>query len=242
MTADRRAIPVIVRASPVALSRATRRIGWLAFPWFFGILFGGAALQDRLGWPLGMAPLPVRLALISVAAVPMVMYVASPWLGRLPAMRWLLASPQPEARLDLDGLALTLPEREPIRLEWSAITGMQPANDFRRSTHLLGTGGEVLATLPAELAYPRGHGWGWSARSLGQEVVALRSDRYELTGTNWAGWPDRLGLRDTGRPVPTGGDSTRRRQAIGFTIILALLGAFGIVIALVWLTTGAAAE
>jgi hypothetical protein len=228
-------MPVIVRASPVAISRTTRRIGWLAFPWLFGVLFGGTALFNLFEWPLGEVPLALRLALVVLALIPAATYILSPWLGHVPALRWLLASPQPEARLDLDGLTLMLPDREPVRFDWSEITGMRPANDVRRSTQLLGPAGAVLATLPDVLAYPRGRGL-WS-RSLAQEVAGLRPDRYNVTGTSVGGLVDRIALRDTGQAIAPQPDPTRR-QVIAVAVIVAILGGLGIVIAVVWFANG----
>jgi hypothetical protein len=229
---EQRSKLVVVRASPVAASRAARAIAWLALPWFFAVLFGGAAILAHFERPLGQAPLALRLALIVLAAIPAAMYILGPLLGRSWAFRWLLASPQPEARLDLDGLTLMLPDRKPMRFEWSDITGMHPANDVWRSAYLLGAGGVVLARLPNVLAHPRGRG------SLAQEVVDLRPDRYDVAGTSVTGWADRIAVRDPDRPVTPQADPTRR-QAIAFAVIVAILGGFGIVIAIVWFAIGA---
>jgi hypothetical protein len=234
VASEQQAMPVVIRASPLAISQATGWIGWLALPWAFAVLFGGSALIDRLG--LGTdTPLALRLSLVVVALTPGAVRVTSPWLGRLPGMRWLLASPQPEARLDIDHLTLILPDREPVRFDWSEITGMQPANDFRRSAHLLGSGGAVLATIPYELAHPRR----WrTSRSFAQEVVEARPDRYVVTGTNVVGVADRIALRETASAISD--IDPVRRQAIVFTVLVALLGGFGIVVA-VWFAIGAKA-
>ena len=225
---------MIIRARPIEISRAARLLGWLAIPWALVVLIGGEAVLDRLG--LYPEPLVLRLTLVFVALTPGALAVASPWLGRLPTMGWLLASPQPEARLDFDGFTLILPDREPVRFKWSEITAMQPANDWGRSAHLLGNDGAVLATIPNALAYPRG--WSWVSRSLAQEVVAAQPDRYVVTGTNVAGVVDRFALRDADRPISD--IDPARRQALALSVIFALLAGFGIVVAVIWFGIGAA--
>ena len=229
MASEQRAMPVIIRARPMAISRAARLMGWLALPWLFAVIFGGVALLDRLGLYRD-GPLVLRLTLVIVAVAPVAIAATSPWLGRLPGMRWLLASPQPEARLGSDGFTLILPDREPVRFTWSEITGMQPANDWGRSAHLLGAHGAVLATIPNALAYPRE--WSWVSRSIAQEVVAARPDRYVLTGTNVAGVAERFALRDADSPIPD--INPEKRQALALSVIFALLAGFGIVVAVIW--------
>lgn len=232
MVAKQRALPVTVRASPKSISQTTRWLGWLAIPWALVALIGGVAILDRL---YAEGPLALRLVIVAVALAPGAMAATSEWLGRVSALSWLLAWPQPEARLDLDGMTLILPDTEQVRFDWSDITGMQPANDFQRSTHLLGADGRVIATIPYELAVPRV--WRGISRSLAQEVTEARPDRYVVTGRNVLGIPERLALRDA--ESASADVEPGRRPAIVLGAFFALLGGFGIVVAIIWFTAAA---
>jgi hypothetical protein len=111
---------IVIHPSRPTPSRRTTLLGWLGLPWLIAVLFGTDAVLELIGLPPGERPLPLGMLLVASALLPIALYVASPWLGRLPAMGWLLAKPQPKAVLDAEGIRLTLPERTEARLRSSS--------------------------------------------------------------------------------------------------------------------------
>ena len=228
------AVRIVIRPSRPTPSRTTRWLGWLGLPWLLLVLIGTDAVLDVLGLPPGERPLLLRLLVAVSAVLPIGLYVSSPWLGRLPSMSWLLASPQPEAELDADGIRLRLPDHPDQYIRWSAIAGLRLANNWPRDSVLIGVDGQHVATIPWSLAQPRGRVL--ASRPLAQQVIELRPDRFALTGTNWAGLPDQFGLRDAAGPAPSVQDSVRRQRLVFGGIIAALL-VVSIVAAAAWLTS-----
>jgi hypothetical protein len=223
--------PIVIRPSRPTPSRRTTLLGWLGLPWLIAVLFGTDAVLELIGLPPGERPLPLGMLLVASALVPIALYVASPWLGRLPAMGWMLAKPQPKAVLDAEGIRLTLPERTDQDVAWSSVAALQPANSLRRTSALVGSEGQLLATVPWALAHPRGPGL--VSRSLARQVVDIRPDRFALTGTDWAGMADGFTLREAAAPAPSAGDSVRRQRLLVGGLIAVTLSV-SILAAIAW--------
>jgi hypothetical protein len=224
---------IVVRPSSPTPSRATRWLGLLGFPWLFLVVIGTDAALTMLGLPPDERPLVIRVLAVVLAVVPLGLYVASPWLGRLPPLRWLFAWPQPEAELDLDGIRLSLPDRPDQYVPWSAVAGLKAANNWRRDSVLVGVDGQILATVPWSLAHPRSL---FTARPLAQQVVELLPDRFALTGSNWAGLADQFGLRDAALPASSAQDSARRQWLVVGGVI-ALMLVVSTIAAIAWLSS-----
>jgi hypothetical protein len=224
---------IVIRPGRATPSRTTRWLGLLGFPWLFLVLIGTDAILTALGFPPGERPLLVRVVVIACAVLPIGLYVASPWLGRLPSLSWLLAWPQPEAELDLDGIRLRLPDRPDQYVPWSAVAGLKEASNWRGDSVLVGVDGQILATIPWSLAHPRSF---FTARPLAQQVVELLPDRFALTGSNWAGLADQFGLRDAALPASSAQDSARRQRLVIGGIIAVML-VVSTIAAIAWLST-----
>lgn len=212
---------VTVRPARAALSTAGRRLQLLAVPWAFGLLLGGEAVLASLGVVAGPdRPLWVRLLLVAIAITPAAVWLGHPWLGRTPSFRWLLEWPQPEARIDRDGIELVFAGEGARRFEWDAVASLRPSQRWRGPAELVGVEGTTLAYIPESLVHPRA---GWrSSRTLAEEVVGTRPDRYALSGANWAGVPDAFALRGTPAGPPNVVAADRRRSAV-INVVLALL-------------------
>jgi hypothetical protein len=205
----------------------------LGLPWLFVVLIGSDTVLTALGLPPSERPPLLRVVVIALSALPIGLYVLSPWLGRVSSMSWLLAKPQPEAELDRDGIRLSLPDLPDQYVPWSAVAALKAANKWPRDSVLVGVEGELLATIPWSLAHPRTF---FTARPLAQQVVELLPDRFALTGSNWAGLADQFGLRDAAVPAsPAQGSARRQTLVIGG--IIAVMLVVSIVAAVVWLTS-----
>jgi hypothetical protein len=210
-----------------------RLLGWLSIPWALAVFFGLDAVLRPIGYPLGQQPPLLRLLVIVVALAPGALAIASPWLGRLPTMGWLLAKPQPEVRLNAGGIRLVLPDRPVQTSAWSDIAGLVPSNDLRRTSSLLGIDGQVLATIPPGLVMQRARGPG--PHSLAEAVVVIRPDRYMAAPPWMDGVPTSFAIRAAGASDPA--LNPRRLYVPALTVVVLLLG-IGAVAAFVWVNAG----
>ena len=209
-------------------AKQTRRNLWyrvVATAFMFAWLFGIDALLREAGWPGSQRPLWMRLALVSIAVLPIAVYLLASIQPRLGRALGLIAELPARAILDPSGLTLWIDDRPPIRHQWPEIESLEPDG---RDWRLTGSGDETIARIPRELVRPRAT---WlSAPTLAEAIVAIRPDRYALRGrTSDAGMTE-FGLRQVGDPY---GVATRRGRpgilAAG-TVLFAV--AF---VALVWL-------
>jgi hypothetical protein len=148
-------------------------------------------------WPL-FARLVVLVVILVVAYGPLaVSLLASSSIGRrvgrLRPLRWLLATTQPAARLDLDGIELCTPEAGCHRFRWDEIAGMAPTIAWRRGSFVEGwptvdltaPDGRVLLRVP-ESVYGRlkPNNWRSGPRTLAEHVVVTRPDRFMFLDTD----------------------------------------------------------
>lgn len=173
----------------VTPSKAGNATAWLAFPWLFGVLFATSAALSALGLPGPYQSVLFRWVVVMIALAPGVMYTASPWLGRVPGFRWLLAVPQPLAIIDDEGIQFQLPGIGMRRFAWQDVASLELRTFTWKQPRgeLLGLDGSVLTTIPVNLVYLKAT-W-FTAPTLAEMVVKARPDRYILTSAQ-LGRPD----------------------------------------------------
>jgi len=224
------AAAVTVRPSAPALTTAGRWVGYLAWPWLFGVLLGGDWLLELVGYPTGERPLGLRLSLVAVAVVPGVLWLMThSRLGQLRGFRRLRATPQPLARIDRNGIELSLPGQGVRRFAWEEVGRLDLSTSWPLRGTLVGTNGRTLALIPESLVHAR-RTWR-SDRNLAQAVVEARPDRYAPVA-NWAGVTDAFALHELAQADPRAAE--RRRLLVRVVIIVGLGGATVISLA-VWL-------
>ena len=173
---------LVLHPSTVTLSRAGDALPVLAVPWFLGMLTVHGALYPDMG------PVGTQLVAVLVAVAPIALFLGSPVLGRVPGLRWLLATPQPLATLDGDEIELALPRVGVRRFRWQQIDRLELHETWRRRWgELRALDGSLLAIVPCDLVYLKGT---WrTAPTLAEAVVRTRPDLFVLTGAAW-GRPD----------------------------------------------------
>jgi hypothetical protein len=77
-------------------------------------------------------PQALSASLLVIAVAPLIVLLASPVLGRLPGLRWVLATPQPLATLDHQGIELALPGLGTRRFGWPEIDHLELHKTWRR--------------------------------------------------------------------------------------------------------------
>ena len=187
-------------------------MGWLAFPWGFAVLVAADAAREATGFA-GTAQPVLAILVVLVAATPGVLFLASPWLGRVPGFRWLSAVPQPLVVLDDDGIQLQLPRIGLRRFRWDDIAGLEVRSTWKRTWgELIGIDGSVLATIPFDLVYLK-ETW-TTAPTLARRVVEAQPERYILTGAA-SGTPDGFFLKESGvEPVDVRAVERRHRLLV----------------------------
>jgi hypothetical protein len=109
--------------------------------------------------------------------------------GRLRSFRWLLATPQPGARLDHDGLELCTPEDGCRRFLWDEIGSLEPDPAWLRGSLVEGwptvdlkaPDGRALFRVRGSVygqLDPVGGRWHSGPRTLAEHVVVIRPDRF----------------------------------------------------------------
>lgn len=212
-------------------SRWGRGLAWVSLPWALLVLLSVNAVLGQVGFPPSEQPLVFRVLLLVVALAPGFIYVGGPWLARHRSMRWLLADPQPEAKLDPEGMSLVLPSRPLLRVVWSEIASLAPSNDLRRSNSLFGAQGEVLAKIPSDLVAEGRHG----PRSLAEAVVAIRPDRYVITPPGMHSLTPGFDLRQPGVSVDARFDPQRSRRIAA--IVVTFVVGIGVLATIVWISS-----
>lgn len=225
------AVRIVIRPSRPTPSRATRWLGLLCLPWALLVLIGGDSILGMVGLPPNERPPVLRALVVAVAVLPIALYAGSPWLGRLRPLRWLFATPQPEAELDADGVRLTLPGRADQYFSWSSVAALQASGNLERASILVGVDGRELATIPWPLAHPS---TAFAGRPLAQQVVEIRPDRFVLTGSSWAGMADQFALRDPDAPAPPRQDDGKRQRVV-IGAVIAVMALLSLIAAIAWL-------
>ena len=183
------------------------------------------ALLRGVGLPNDHRPVPLRLALIALAFVPLavVSYVARrPTIAR--RLGWIKTLPA-KASVDLEGLRLTLDGVEIPRIRWDDVASLEQAGPGWR---LVGTDGSGLAMVPASLMWPRPS---WTdAPSFAELVVALRPDRFAMRGDRFEPGMTEFSLRREGDIVGRPGRGTQT-WVLGAGIVLFIV-AFALLIAI----------
>jgi hypothetical protein len=109
--------------------------------------------------------------------------------ARLRPFRWLLATPQPSASLDADGVDLCTPEDGCRRFAWEEIASLEPDPAWLYGSFVEGwptvdlkaPDGRVLFRVPANLygrLSPVGSRWHSGPRTLAEHIVVTRPDRF----------------------------------------------------------------
>lgn len=221
---------IVIRPQRQVLSRTARWLSWAAIPWALGVLFGFDAVLRSFGTPLGEQPPLSRALVVAIALVPGLLLIVSPWLGPRAATGWLLARPQPEARLDAEGIRLMLPDQPVQAIAWSDIASLSPSNDLRRTSSLLDANGQVLAKIPPGLVMQLARGPG--PHSLAEAIVAIRPDRYVAAPPGIYGVVTGFAIREAGAKNPPV-IPRWRHYAPALTVVVFLLGIGGL-LAIVW--------
>jgi hypothetical protein len=203
----------------------------LALPWAFAVFFGGAWLLEALGYPLSPETPPLIPVLwVTVAMAPSAIWFVVQWLGRVPGLGWMLARPQPLARVDAGGIDLTLPGVGARRFEWERVAGLVPRRRLGETARLIGLDGKTLADIPDGLV--TAHRVKGSTRTLAQLIVELRPDRYGLSDADWAGLPDGFALRGTVRDIDPRVAERRRTALLSMTVLILAATTIGAIV--VW--------
>jgi hypothetical protein len=172
---------------PSAVEVRPRRPAWtpfgtwfvrLSLPWALVSLIGMDVTLSWAGLPPADRPLALRLATITVGALPVAIVLLSPLLVRLPGFDWLFARPQPAATIDEGGLVLQLPQIGRQRFDWEQIGNLRFMGRWNGGSVLCTPDGLPLATVPDELVHPKIHVR--TAYTLAELVVRSRPDRYAL--------------------------------------------------------------
>lgn len=207
------------------MSRAGNVFTLFAWVW---MVVGPVVVYSILGLiDIVERPLSVRLAGFTVilvvgfgpfVVVLLMMSFHGRRLASLRPFRWLLATTQPGASLDPDGIELCSPAAGCRRFTWDQIARMEPTIEWRRGSFvegspaldLTGPDGRVLFRVPPsiyERLEPAGSKRWWSRPlTLAEYVVVMRPDQFALLDTH-PGWPHYWF-----RPVQA---STDRGQATG---------------------------
>jgi hypothetical protein len=180
--------PIVVTPRLPVLSRAGTAAILASFCWFFvsGI---------TMAWLMNEAHLvgderPVLEATL-IAYGPLVVLISGWLIGHRRGFRWMLRWPQPEVRLDDEGLDLVLPDVGRHRWRWHEVGGLEPAPHPSFWRRVWGWGGvpnarlvdpslRPLANVPRELIGAGTH----RTPKLAETAVSMR--------------PDRFGFRDAG--------------------------------------------
>ena len=147
----------------------------------------------------------------------------------MPGFHWLLAWPQPLARLSPRAIELTLPDEGTRRFAWDDVAALVPNHRWRDlgSAELRAPDGSLLALIPARLAFPKA---GWrSAATLADLVVATRPERSVITGGDAWGRSDAFDLVER-LPGPIDLATLRHRRVVligAITVLLAVLAVVG---------------
>jgi hypothetical protein len=139
------------------------------------------------------------------------------------------------ARIDAEGIDLTLPRVGTRRLEWDHVASMIPRRRLQEQARLIGLDGTTLVVIPESLVYPipfRG-----PIRTMAQVIVETRPDRYALSDADWRGLPDGFALRETVRDFDVQ-EAERRRGALRSRSVLVLIAVTVGAIVLWFLTQG----
>lgn len=211
---------IVVHPGRLELTPAGRLVFVLGLPSAIGFLLVAELVLPLLGMSREERPEWLRFALVGVALAPGLLWILHPRVGRLRAVRWMLADPQPAARLDDIAIELNAPGNGTQRYEWELVRSLEPGSGWRESARLVGTAGTVLARVPEALVHPRS-GWRRS-QTLAEAVVTLRPDRYKLDHVTWAGIPDGFTLASATEQAATLATARRRRTAV-FAAIAVLL-------------------
>jgi hypothetical protein len=183
------------------------------------------AVLRAVGVPNNARPDWLRVGVVLVALLPLIVYVISSlWPGR--RFTRALAQEGAWARIDEHGIELWL---APNTIHpWAAVAGL---SQHGRVWDLVGMDGSVIGELGEELVYPRGQGW-TDSRSLAEQVVELRPDRYAVRGSG--GWttavPSEFALRTASDVV---GVPSRRNPIV--PVVFGLLAVITLVAVLLWL-------
>jgi hypothetical protein len=222
----------VVRSRTVTLSRIGDALWWLAVPWLFVMLAVAYAAQRA-----GLLDLVATRAVVLAAGVaPLVLVFGSPLLGRLPGLRWLLATPQPGAILNEDGIELALPDVGVCWFRWQEIDRLElHETRWRQWGELRGGDGSRLAIVPMNLVYLK-ETW-LTAPTLAEAVVRMRPDLFVLTEARW-GRADAFGRRGPA-VVPIDQAEVGRAHTRRFFGLLVPLAVVGIVTLVVWLVRAA---
>jgi hypothetical protein len=211
---------VTIRARSPDPSRACQWLTYLALPWLFGVILVGDAIATALGFPLTERP-AVRGILGGVAVAPGVVVVAYPWLGRVPGFRWLVHPIHPRAKLDQRGIELSLPGLGVRFFPWEAVERLVVREGWTTAGTLIGTDGSRLASVPLSLLKFQDSWRSRWAETLASRVVAVRPDRYAISGASASGLPHEFALTGLATGYdPAVAEQRRVRLLTGFLIAL----------------------
>lgn len=197
--------PIVVRPRRPAWTTGGTWFVRLSLPWMIVSLI---AMDVTLSWA-GLAPaerpLALRLATVTVGALPVAIVLFSPMLVLLPGFDWLFARPQPLATVEDGGLDLRLPEIGTQHFAWEQVGSLKFRGRWDAGAELRAPDSELLALVPDVLVHPKTYLR--TGYTLAESVVQARPDRYALA-------PQRASL---GRPA-----SFDLRQRIGDGLDLAM--------------------
>ncbi len=199
---------------------------WLSFPWLLAVPLVAYAIV-----PAGY-PQAVSIGVVVVAVAPLVISFASSMVGRLPGFRWMLATPQPLAILDDDGIELALPDVGTRRFGWAEIDRLELHRTWwRQWGELRAVDGSLLTIVPADLVYLP-ETWR-SAPTFAEAVVRSGPTCSSSRAPRGAGRtssvdPDR-------RSSPSTSPRWRGHTTAGSGASLAVLAVVGVVLFVIWI-------
>jgi hypothetical protein len=167
-------------------SRAGIAFGLAAVAWF--VVFGVAMATWMNSIGLVGRERPAWLVWL-VATAPAFYWFFARLLGRRRGFRWMLVSPQPEARLDHEGLELMLSATERGNWSWDDVGELEAVttapgrirevldSGVTPNGRLVDPNGRILSVVPRALLL-KGDGRAWT---IAVAAVALRPDRFGFT-------------------------------------------------------------
>jgi hypothetical protein len=192
MKQQHRTEPIRLEGAP-ALSRAGTLFWILSFAWLVVgpvVMFFVLRAVDLPGpdAPSFVGAGTVIVVLVVVFGPVVIAYVPGRF-ARLRPFRWLLATPQPSASLDADGVDLCTPEDGCRRFAWEEIASLEPDPVWLYGSFVEGwptvdlkaPDGRVLFRVPASLygrLSPVGSRWHSGPRTLAEHIVVTRPDRF----------------------------------------------------------------
>ena len=213
-------VPTIVVASS---ARKTARGRWLLRGTAAFILLWVIVANEVLqGVPIEGQP--SRWVVFGVGFAPFVLVYAALLRDNVARRLGLIEALPARAAIDGAGVTLTIDGKTLPVIPWTSVAALQPSG---REWQLVASDGSKLATIPAELMYPRPS---WTdAPSFAEVVVQMRPDRYALRGKRFEAGLTEFSIR---RPEDVVGRPSHgvQKRVLAVGIVLAVV-AFVLLIA-----------